>query len=385
MAPQNAGPPTIPSISTVAHGAFTPSLVQDGNVVTSQQTPSSTGLLSPRGAPYTGRSSEDETTSPVPSDMPDSTATPPSPALSSHSVHLKTSLALRGNRPDEKSGMAPLGLLPLANASSPGGSSSRRPSNATSITEMGSDDAHSDSDPWRVHSTAASAAYVDAISAPYSSKAHDSDAESGYKKSKKKKKKRKGKKKRRRGEAAEDGGKAAHELELEQGAAIDSAPFSFTPYELAHTLDPKNLGALASVGGVVGLLGGLGTNAERGLPTSAVGSSESHHRESTEKAKAAPSGAPADTAKTQYAEKDKVPEVIPTAPSGDTSSPPPPEDPQITNASIADRKRVCGKNVLPARPSKTLLQLMWMASQDKVLVCSDFSTFRPSLSLPPIV
>lgn len=41
-------------------------------------------------------------------------------------------------------------------------------------------------------------------------------------------------------------------------------------------------------------------------------------------------------------------------------------------ATIEDRKRVYGENKLPARKSKTLLQLMWIAYQDKLLVSAIF-------------
>ncbi|KAJ3524172.1 hypothetical protein NMY22_g11121 [Coprinellus aureogranulatus] len=99
--------------------------------------------------------------------MFDSMTIPPSPTLSSHSVHFQTSLPLRENKPDEKSGMTPLGLLSPGDASTSGGSSSRWPGNANSITDMG-DDGRSDSEPWYVHSTATSATYADAISSAYS-------------------------------------------------------------------------------------------------------------------------------------------------------------------------------------------------------------------------
>lgn len=37
-------------------------------------------------------------------------------------------------------------------------------------------------------------------------------------------------------------------------------------------------------------------------------------------------------------------------------------------ATMEDRRRVFGENVLPTRTSRTLLQLLWAAFQDKVLV-----------------
>jgi Ca2+-transporting ATPase len=42
-------------------------------------------------------------------------------------------------------------------------------------------------------------------------------------------------------------------------------------------------------------------------------------------------------------------------------------------ATYADRARVYGNNILPDRKSKTLLQLMWLAMQDKVLIILAFA------------
>jgi P-type Ca2+ transporter type 2C len=44
------------------------------------------------------------------------------------------------------------------------------------------------------------------------------------------------------------------------------------------------------------------------------------------------------------------------------------DDSEASNASLADRRRVYGGNTLPERKSKSLLQLMWTAMKDKVLV-----------------
>jgi Ca2+-transporting ATPase len=44
------------------------------------------------------------------------------------------------------------------------------------------------------------------------------------------------------------------------------------------------------------------------------------------------------------------------------------EDGPAFTASLNERRKIYGRNVLPHRPSKTLLQLMWAALKDKVLV-----------------
>ncbi|KAJ2926822.1 hypothetical protein H1R20_g10267, partial [Candolleomyces eurysporus] len=310
--------------------------------------------------------------------MSDSVLTiPPSPTLSAHSVHFQTSTALRDNKPEERSGLSSLGLLKPESASTSGHSHGRRPSNATSMTEVETEDGRSDAGHRHVNSAATSMTHVNATQSSKQTKSSEGESSDDTSKKDKKKDKKKGGK-------PEDDGKTAHQLELEQDAAIDPSPFAFKPYQLAHMLDPKNLDTLAGFGGAVGLLRGLGTNAERGLTTQQVGAGEgASQRHDSD---------------TQYAEKEKVPEIMLTAPSGQTvTATPQDEDPHASKAPMEDRKRVYGENVLPTRPSKTLLQLMWMALKDKVLVLlciaavvslalglfQDFGTHRES-DEPPV-
>lgn len=91
-------------------------------------------------------------------------------------------------------------------------------------------------------------------------------------------------------------------------SAAEMAPFAatLTPSALYELIDPKSYDHLKSLGGSDGLLEGLGTNQKRGL-----------------------------------SEKDEI--------------------------KFADRVRVYGENRTPLRKPKTLLQLIWMAYQDKVL------------------
>ena len=44
------------------------------------------------------------------------------------------------------------------------------------------------------------------------------------------------------------------------------------------------------------------------------------------------------------------------------------DDDPAYNASIDERHRVYGQNILPTRKTKSLLQLMWLALKDKVLM-----------------
>ncbi|KAJ3533124.1 hypothetical protein NMY22_g7462 [Coprinellus aureogranulatus] len=128
--------PLIPSIRVVQGEATKPSSAQGDNKVIGQYQPfSSAGLLSPH------RPSEDSSSSPV--------VVPPSPTLSTHSVHFHTSVALREDKHDNGSGMTSLNLLSPRNTSTSGASASRRPSMATSIADMG-DEGRSDPAPFHL-------------------------------------------------------------------------------------------------------------------------------------------------------------------------------------------------------------------------------------------
>ena len=106
----------------------------------------------------------------------------------------------------------------------------------------------------------------------------------------------------------------------------DPTPFAFKPYALAALVDPKTLKDLEKMGGLEGLCAGLGTSPTRGLSAHSLGQ-----------------GAGADGEK--------------SGGEGPLAAP------------LSDRQRVYGTNSLPTRLSKSLLQLMWLALKDKVLVC----------------
>ena len=99
------------------------------------------------------------------------------------------------------------------------------------------------------------------------------------------------------------------------------APFAFGPLALAALVDSKTLRDLDGMGGLEGICNGLGTSPTRGLSThSGAGADEKSGGEG-------PFGSP-----------------------------------------FSERQRVYGTNSLPTRPSKSLLQLMWLALKDTVLV-----------------
>ena len=117
-------------------------------------------------------------------------------------------------------------------------------------------------------------------------------------------------------------------LDIEEEADLNVEPFAFKPVQLTRLVDPKSLEKLDNLGGVEGLLRGLGTSLRCGLSSDPL-----RNRSST-----APYGM----------------QITPTSPAYE--------------ATIEDRQRIYGQNVLPQRPSKTLLCLVWLALQDKVIV-----------------
>lgn len=162
---------------------------------------------------------------------------------------------------------------------------------------------------------------------------------------------------------------AAHQVELRQEADMGSSPspFHFKPYELANLLDAKNLDALESLGGVDALLSGLNTSRDKGLTQQALERSE------TISGHVPGDGRPPDpgsggASRRRYPQKQGH---TVTEPSDEVKSTH--EDEGNTEAafaaSLAERRRIYGENLLPPRPSKTLLQLMATAVKDKVLVC----------------
>jgi Ca2+-transporting ATPase len=353
----------IPSIN-ITTDSSTPALIISPNVnhnVSTLQSPVSPGLLSPIS--YNPRSSYDGPPSPTFSDIsdtPSALTTPPSPTLSNHSsVHFQSSLALRDNKPEQKSGMSSLGLLNADDASTSGLSHHRKLSNATfsSMTETEGDHAHL-SDLRHVKSNATSFTHVDSHSVSRGSHKKTDSQEVEYQERKPKMK----------GEHDTDGEhQTTHQKELAQDEAVDCTPFAFKPFQLAHMLDPKSVEMLASFGGTDGLLRGLGTSADHGLKSPP-------RRTETVSEKGEPGVLGAGQGVSHRHDPEKgggndtlVPQIMLTEPNGGISSPTEGEHP-AAQATFEDRRRVYGENILPQRASKTLLQLMWMALKDKVLI-----------------
>jgi Ca2+-transporting ATPase len=120
-------------------------------------------------------------------------------------------------------------------------------------------------------------------------------------------------------------------------------------------LDPKNLDTLEDMGGIDGLLDGLGTSIDIGLG-SETGCSDD--------CLGAGVGHRPDPAK---GEETAVPVITLTAPGGEKTTNWNPTE--AFAASLNVRKSIYGENIIPRRPTKSLLSLLYTALKDKVLVC----------------
>jgi len=158
--------------------------------------------------------------------------------------------------------------------------------------------------------------------------------------------------------------------------SMDIHPFAFKPLQLASFVNLKSLETLESVGGVDAILRGLGTQPTYGLSTK-LGPLPSHA--------GSPDPTSGDLSESHATVEDPPgPDITVTSPAGvsqglqstasfaggsGVSLPTAFQSSEdVYKASIEDRKRVFGQNVVPQCPSKTLLQLMWLALKDKVLV-----------------
>ena len=294
------------------------------------------GFLSPYSPTYRGQLSPP---SPTHSDVSDCSV-PPSPTLSSHTAtNFPTSLHLRDNKPDEKSGLSSLQLLDAG-----GITAHRKPSHATITSDF-------DGETFRSPSILDHSANISATNVATEQTISSED--------------RQNKKKRKTEDEHNETSLTTHQRELAQDESVNCAPFRYKPFQLAHMLDPKNMGTLTALGGMDGIIRGLGTHPSRGLTTTAVhtngklpqgageGASHSHDSEKQTDSSQLHGG---------------LPNIILTEPSGKETRPSEGDDNAPYTATMDDRKRVYGENVLPTRVSKTLLELMATALKDKVLV-----------------
>lgn len=128
----------------------------------------------------------------------------------------------------------------------------------------------------------------------------------------------------------------------------DNNPFAFAPGHMTKLLNPKSLGAFHAVGGLGGLEKGLRTDKVSGL---SMDEKELDGSVSFEEATATSSPASDSTAV-------ESPEVAPQRSAEKGAG----------QGSFDDRKRIFDDNRLPERKAKSILLLMWLTYNDKVLI-----------------
>lgn len=142
-----------------------------------------------------------------------------------------------------------------------------------------------------------------------------------------------------------------------------SGSFAFTNKHLQALVDPKELEVLRQLGGLKGLCKGLQTDAQAGLSwdettvpvkvTLAEAQAAANLKDG-EKSESAPFVAPPQITKKTTLGLRRNLTARSTMKAGDDK--------------MTDRKATYGTNVLPARKTKNIFQLMWIALQDKVLI-----------------
>ena len=129
--------------------------------------------------------------------------------------------------------------------------------------------------------------------------------------------------------------------------------FAFSPGQMGKLYNPKNLGGFHAVGGLTGLEKGLRTNRSTGL----IG--DEQHLEGAVTFQQATTPSTSVPALKGDGQKLRRIETNNTARSGSK---------RAADLSFADRKRIFSDNRLPERKSKNILQLAWLAYNDKVLL-----------------
>lgn len=141
------------------------------------------------------------------------------------------------------------------------------------------------------------------------------------------------------------------DLGTEAAFQVENNPFAFSPGQLSKMFDPKSLAAFYSIGGMAGLEKGLRTDRKAGLSVDET----------------ALDGAVSFDDATQRGNGKAVPghggvaagEASPSAGRGGGGR---------GGAGFSDRKRVYKDNRLPEKKAKSLLQLVWITFNDKILI-----------------
>ncbi|SPQ26900.1 d61fdb82-817a-4fa9-a541-f6239a72e5b4 [Thermothielavioides terrestris] len=131
---------------------------------------------------------------------------------------------------------------------------------------------------------------------------------------------------------------------------VEDNPFAFSPGMLSKMFDPKSLSAFYKLGGLAGIEKGLRTNRHTGL---SVDETALHGSVSFE------------DATSRASDKALTEGLGIVAPDSPTAGP---TRRDSANDAFSSRKRVFGDNRLPEKKGKSLLQLMWITYNDKVLI-----------------
>ncbi|PVH69428.1 calcium-translocating P-type ATPase [Cadophora sp. DSE1049] len=124
--------------------------------------------------------------------------------------------------------------------------------------------------------------------------------------------------------------------------------FAFLPDQISKLIDPKSLSAFYALGGIDGLERGLRADRRSGLSSDETYLDEMISLEEPKIAHA--TGKPLPQQSKDY----QVPRL--------------PTCSNVPGHSFADRRRIFGENRLPEKASKSLLQLAWLAYNDRVLI-----------------
>ncbi|KAF8340444.1 uncharacterized protein EI90DRAFT_3035556 [Cantharellus anzutake] len=297
----------------------------------------------------------------------------PSPTISqlSSPFEQRSTTHLRYNHPDINSGEGSLGLLPSGK-----GLHERKLSWATNEISV-EDGTEPD------HAAIGSPTLVGEITVEEEARAPSPASSSRRgKRSQKKKEKEDAQRKRDEKQKGIEGDNNTRLAIRDDDEAFDPAPFGFKPKDLAVALDRKNHGQLEAWGGIQGLLAGLGTNSERGLSSDDVPQSIVVHgeKDSVELQSIPPLSLGERSAVSVDRRRFESGSQPPGVEGGDERKKEAQYNPEAYTASLGDRRRIYGSNVIPERKSKNLLQLMWHALKDRVLVILCFAAVV-SLSL----
>lgn len=151
-----------------------------------------------------------------------------------------------------------------------------------------------------------------------------------------------------------------------QDFEVENNAFAFSPGQLNKLINPKSLAAFYALGGLAGIEKGLRTDRSAGLSVDEV------HLDGTvtfEEAQAAagqsvsPTTQPDEDTKAPPVRTETTPLPVRTNTKGKKA-----KGSHEAHTTFVDRKRVFSDNRLPVKKGKSLLQLMWITYNDKVLI-----------------